>query len=188
MNFGSKRSVSEEEEFECKWDYFRKLKDLSDDEIHENDANIRKYINDIDNTESSLLSDEMNAMERTLKLSELRDIISENIVCKISDPKEKMLVTLLYKVCNDIDPTRMQFIRFCVALKNHGILNNLNFLTNPLQLPLKQTHKHTHEKHEQHEHEEQWSDNDNDNDKDNDNDNDLSLIRLMSNDINNNSN
>merc|ERR1719410_3054573 len=67
-------------------------------------------------------------MERTSKLSNLRDKLSENIFKKIKDPKDRMLVALLYNVCNDMDPTRMQFIRMMLLFHQHGVLNNLNFL------------------------------------------------------------
>ena len=78
---------------------------------------------------SKSLHTEMNAMERSLSLRNLRDGISDNIIERISDPKDRILVSLLYKVCNRMDPSRMQFVRFSILLHQHGVLNDLNFLT-----------------------------------------------------------
>merc|ERR1719203_1863521 len=74
------------------------------------------------------MSDDMNAMERALHLNTLQDELTVSIASKIQDDKDKMLVLLLYKVCNNMDSTRMTFIRFAIMLHQHGILNDLNFL------------------------------------------------------------
>ena len=55
----------------------------------------------------------MDAIEKSLHLTTLRDELSDNICERIKDPKDKILVALLYKVCNDIDPTRYYVHKFC---------------------------------------------------------------------------
>eukprot|EP00486_Rosalina_sp_Unknown_P005144 CAMPEP_0201571092 /NCGR_PEP_ID=MMETSP0190_2-20130828/13695_1 /ASSEMBLY_ACC=CAM_ASM_000263 /TAXON_ID=37353 /ORGANISM="Rosalina sp." /LENGTH=662 /DNA_ID=CAMNT_0047995371 /DNA_START=16 /DNA_END=2004 /DNA_ORIENTATION=- len=117
-----------DDEFGSKWDYFRSLKYLSEDEFDENEVKIKMQENILDETVSSLLSDEMDAMERTLKISKLKDDLNENIFDKIEDQKDKWLVMLLFKVCNDIDPTRMRFIQLSIILHQNGVLNSLDFL------------------------------------------------------------
>merc|ERR1719203_2451692 len=83
------------------------------------------------------MSDDMNAMERALHLNTLQDELTVSIASKIQDDKDKMLVLLLYKVCNNMDSTRMTFIRFAIMLHQHGILNDLNFLMeNPVAPPV----------------------------------------------------
>ena len=117
-------STNKLSDYNSNLDYFRNLKNLSNDEFDENEVALKMQ------TVSSLLSDEMDAMERTLKISKLKDNLNENIFDKIKDQKDKWLVMLLFKVCNDIDPTRMRFIQLSVILQQNGILNNLDFLRN----------------------------------------------------------
>eukprot|EP00484_Ammonia_sp_Unknown_P022916 CAMPEP_0197035300 /NCGR_PEP_ID=MMETSP1384-20130603/13145_1 /TAXON_ID=29189 /ORGANISM="Ammonia sp." /LENGTH=913 /DNA_ID=CAMNT_0042465345 /DNA_START=77 /DNA_END=2818 /DNA_ORIENTATION=- len=129
MNPNDTDTKSDVVEEESKWAYFRKLRDLKDEEL--NDENVRQLIVDnFEHSKSSILSDELNAMEKTLRLSTMKDKLTANIIEKIGDAKDRMLVKLLYKVCNEQDPTRMQFIHFCILLHQHGILNDLRFLTN----------------------------------------------------------
>ncbi len=67
-------------------------------------------------------------MERAQSLSQISDLFSQRIVHRIKDPKEQLLVILLYKVCQASDYTHQTFLRSCIRLFQKNILSDLSFL------------------------------------------------------------
>jgi len=155
-------------------EYFRNISE--DEDISEMSDHFVHALQSLTETEGTVGSEfELNAMEKTLHLSTLRDEISDNISSKIDDPKEQLLIALLYKVCCTMEAPRMAFVRFSLLLHRHGLIRDLRFLTDTDSDATDECYECNLEAEEEEE-EEEVKENRNENESESE----LPLIRLIS--------